>query len=242
MFKTFYGASHRYHLEPEAVVAPAPVVSRRVTFQRRIGTVSQVRGDMRALDVVIALAALILVAPLMLMIVIAIRRSGGPALFRQARIGRGGKTFTCLKFRTMHVDSDAILERLLRDDPDARAEWERDRKLRCDPRVGKTGSFLRKTSLDELPQLFNVLFGSMSIVGPRPIVASERIRYGRYFDAYCRVRPGITGLWQISGRSATTYRRRIACDVAYVRSKCHMVDLRIIAQTIPAVCFARGAY
>ena len=196
----------------------------------------------RGLDVVLALSAIVFFAPLMILIALVIRMSGGPVLFRQSRVGRGGVVFTCLKFRTMHVDSDAILEQVLARDPVARAEWARDRKLRDDPRVIRFGSLLRKASLDELPQFFNVLAGTMSIVGPRPIVPAECFRYGRYFNAYCQVRPGITGLWQISGRSSTTYRRRIACDVAYVRSKSALRDVQIILKTIPAVFLGRGAY
>ncbi|WP_375396504.1 sugar transferase [uncultured Sphingomonas sp.] len=196
----------------------------------------------RALDICIALLAIAFFAPLMLVVALAVSWSGGPVFFRQSRIGRGGIPFTCLKFRTMHVDGDEMLARLLAENPLALSEWERDRKLVCDPRVTAVGAILRKTSLDELPQLFNVLRGSMSIVGPRPIVDAEVLRYGRYFDAYCRVRPGITGLWQISGRSGTSYRRRVACDVTYVRSKSAYRDVQIIMKTIPAVCLARGAY
>lgn len=196
----------------------------------------------RAFDVAVALCALALFAPLMLLIVLLVRLSGGPVLYRQTRIGLGGRSFTCLKFRTMLVDGDAILGRVLARDAEARAEWERDRKLRNDPRVTMVGRFLRKTSLDELPQLLNVLDGSMSVVGPRPIVQAEAYRYGRYFGDYCRVRPGITGLWQISGRNATTYRRRIACDVAYVRTKSLIRDFGIVLNTIPTVCLGRGAY
>ncbi|WP_375401950.1 sugar transferase [uncultured Sphingomonas sp.] len=196
----------------------------------------------RAIDIVIALAALAFFAPLMILVALTIILSGGPVLYRQRRVGRGGALFTCFKFRTMHTDADGILARVLEDDPVARAEWDRDRKLRNDPRIIKVGSVLRKTSLDELPQILNVLNGSMSIVGPRPIVQAESHRYGRYLATYCRVRPGITGLWQISGRNGTSYRRRIACDVTYVRSKSAMGDVRILFKTIPAVCLARGAY
>lgn len=196
----------------------------------------------RAFDVAVALGALAFFAPLMLIIALLVRLSGGPVLYSQVRLGRGGRPFTCFKFRSMRVDGDDILRRVLTRDPLARAEWERDRKLRNDPRITVVGRLLRKTSLDELPQLFNVLDGSMSIVGPRPIVQAEAYRYGRYFGAYCRVRPGITGLWQISGRNATTYRRRIACDVAYVRTKSLLRDVQIVLSTIPTVCLGRGAY
>lgn len=196
----------------------------------------------RTIDISVALSALVFFAPLLVIIAVIIRLSGGAALFGHRRLGLGGKTFTCLKFRTMHVGADQILADILVVDPSARLEWERDRKLRRDPRVSRFGAMLRKTSLDELPQLFNVLTGSMSVVGPRPIVQAEACRYGRYFNEYCQVRPGITGLWQISGRNETTYRRRVACDVAYVRSRSPLKDLQIMAKTIPAVCLRRGAY
>ncbi len=196
----------------------------------------------RVLDVAVSLLAIVFLAPLMILIGLAIAASGDPVLYRHRRLGKGGRTFDCLKFRTMHADSHAILMQHLAENPAARAEWDRDHKLRRDPRVGKVGALLRKTSLDELPQLFNVLAGEMSLVGPRPIVEAEAFRYGRYFTDYCRVRPGITGLWQISGRNSTTYRRRVACDVAYVRSRSTLKNINIMVRTIPAVCFARGAY
>lgn len=179
----------------------------------------------------------------MLVIVVAIKLSSrGPVYFSQARLGRGGRTFSCIKFRTMRVDSEAILSVLLANDSSVRVEWERDQKLRNDPRVFAIGGLLRRTSLDELPQLFNVLIGDMSIVGPRPIIEAEAFRYRRYIADYFTVRPGITGLWQVSGRNHTTYRRRVACDVAYVRTKSASNDLRIMALTVPTVLLARGAY
>ncbi|WP_425228645.1 sugar transferase [Sphingomonas sp.] len=196
----------------------------------------------RLLDIVVALAALVFLAPFMTIIALAVWSSGDPILFRHQRIGKGGRSFSCLKFRTMHVNGDALLADLLEHDADARAEWMLYHKLRRDPRVSRVGAFLRKTSLDELPQLFNVLAGTMSIVGPRPIVQAEAGRYRRYFHTYCQVRPGITGLWQISGRNTTTYRRRVACDVAYVRGKSAVGDLRIILRTVPAVFMGHGAY
>ncbi|MDP1987683.1 sugar transferase, partial [Phenylobacterium sp.] len=150
----------------------------------------------RFLDVVIALAVLLFIAPLMLVIAGLIKlQDGGPALFRQARIGQGGEAFYCLKFRTMVTDAEVRLNALLARDPEARREWELDHKLRKDPRITALGAFLRKSSLDELPQLFNVQKGEMSLVGPRPIVTAEIPRYGRWFAHYCAVRPGVTGLW-----------------------------------------------
>ena len=197
----------------------------------------------RLLDIVIAVAALVFFLPLMVMIALAILvTGGGPIFFVQARVGRNGVEFRCFKFRTMSNDAEAILAAVLNSNADAYAEWSRFHKLRDDPRVGRLGAILRKTSLDELPQLFNVLRGDMSVVGPRPIVAKEASRYGRYFVSYCAVRPGITGRWQVSGRNDTTYRRRVACDVVYSRNKSAGNDLKIIFKTVPVVLFARGAY
>lgn len=227
-------APHEY-IEPEAGVADP-------SRARRLANVRNGERFGRALDALIAIAGLVFVAPLMLVVVMLIASSGGPILFRHERIGRHGKLFGCLKFRTMRVDSDRLLADLLSSDSAARMEWALDHKLRRDPRITAIGGFLRKTSLDELPQLFNVIGGSMSIVGPRPIVPGEAVRYGRHIRSYCRVRPGITGLWQISGRNTTSYRRRVACDVRYVRTKSLVNDLKIMFGTIPAVCVARGAY
>jgi exopolysaccharide production protein ExoY len=215
-----------------------PIIS---TVVGEIPSVASRRAN-HLLDTSIAIAALIVFGPLMLLIAGAIKVSSkGPILFRQDRLGEGGQKFQCLKFRTMRTDAEAILAALLAD-PVARAEWDRDHKMRDDPRITLIGRILRKTSLDELPQIFNVLLGEMSIVGPRPIVAAEVGRYGSYIHAYYSVRPGITGLWQVSGRNHTTYRRRVACDVTYARSHSARGDFVIIARTIPAVLLARGAY
>jgi exopolysaccharide production protein ExoY len=199
--------------------------------------------EARVLDVLGAICLIILFAPLMVFVAIAVFvASPAPVLFKQQRIGRGGKPFVCLKFRTMARDAEERLDELLRRDPVARAEWERDHKLRNDPRIVGIGGFLRKSSLDELPQLFNVLFGDMSLVGPRPIVHQEIGRYGRYFEHYCAVRPGITGLWQISGRNDVCYRRRVAFDVIYVRRSTARDNMRILLLTLPMVLAARGSY
>jgi lipopolysaccharide/colanic/teichoic acid biosynthesis glycosyltransferase len=191
----------------------------------------------------LALIALVAFAPLMLMVatlVAAERR--GPVLFRHTRIGLDGKEFRLLKFRSMHIHGDAILAAHIAANPAAAQEWAQDHKLRDDPRVSGLGTFLRKSSLDELPQLFNVLNGEMSIVGPRPIVQSEVARYGRFFKCYCSVRPGITGIWQVSGRNNVSYRRRILMDALYARRKCVVLDLKLILATIPAVLARRGSY
>jgi lipopolysaccharide/colanic/teichoic acid biosynthesis glycosyltransferase len=142
----------------------------------------------------------------------------------------------------MAIDAEQRLAALLAQDPLARAEWERDHKLRNDPRVTRLGVFLRKTSLDELPQLFNVLRGEMSLVGPRPIVDAEVAKYGRRFANYCAIKPGITGLWQVSGRNDTSYRARVAMDCVYARQRNVVMDGMIIAATVPAVLMRRGSY
>lgn len=182
-------------------------------------------------------------APLMVLIALGIMISSkGPVLFKQERIGRGGKKFTCYKFRTMQVDAQARLEKLLETCAASRFEWAKDQKLKNDPRIHAFGEFLRKSSLDELPQLFNVLKGDMSLVGPRPIVENEIQKYGRYFAHYCAVRPGITGLWQISGRNDVAYRRRVAFDVIYVRKGRVADNVKILLQTVPVVLAAKGSY
>lgn len=171
-----------------------------------------------------------------------IRRDGGPALFRHPRVGLGGVTFSCFKFRSMVIDADARLARLLASDPVAAAEWETRRKLPRDPRITRIGAFLRRTSLDELPQLLNVLRGEMSLVGPRPVVREELDQhYGPATEAYCRTRPGLTGLWQVSGRSDTTYAERVQLDTRYVNEWSLALDLWILLRTIPAVLQRRGA-
>lgn len=197
----------------------------------------------RVLDILVAGAALLFLSPLMLTFSAVIRlQDGGPAIYRQARVGRGGRLFYCLKLRTMVVDSDARLQALLESERAAREEWERDHKLRKDPRITKLGLFLRKSSLDELPQLLNVLRGEMSLVGPRPIVPAEINRYGRHFRHYCGVRPGITGLWQVGGRNNVSYRRRVAMDTFYARHKSFKLDLIVLLRTIPAVLLRDGSY
>ena len=196
-----------------------------------------------ALNVMVALLALVFLLPVMLFVALAVfAQDGGPILFAHRRIGLNGRTFPCLKFRSMAVDAEERLAALLASDPTARAEWEADHKLRRDPRVTHLGAFLRKTSLDELPQLINVLRGEMSLVGPRPIVEAEVPKYGRRFRNYCQVKPGITGLWQVSGRNDTSYRTRVALDCVYARRRNIGLDAYIIAATVPAVLTRRGSY
>jgi Undecaprenyl-phosphate galactose phosphotransferase WbaP len=199
------------------------------------------QGAKRCFDVIIASVMILILSALMLALAWMVRRDGKPALYRHKRIGVGGKSFYCIKFRSMVADADGILADLLMRNPDARAEWAATQKLRHDPRITPVGRFLRKTSLDELPQLLNVLRGEMSLVGPRPIVASETQFYGDHIAEYYAARPGITGLWQVSGRSDTTYERRVALDVSYVRNWSLGNDIVILLKTLPVVLLRRGA-
>jgi lipopolysaccharide/colanic/teichoic acid biosynthesis glycosyltransferase len=170
-----------------------------------------------------------------------VRRDGGPVFFRQSRVGAGGRMFRCIKFRTMHVDAEKQLKRVLVTDPAAAEEWAASQKLSNDPRVTKIGRFLRRSSLDEMPQLFNVLRAEMSLVGPRPIVPAEIERYGGDIEYYYEARPGLTGLWQVSGRSDASYASRVKLDVWYVRNWTLWHDIAILFKTIPAVFLQRGA-
>jgi lipopolysaccharide/colanic/teichoic acid biosynthesis glycosyltransferase len=189
-----------------------------------------------------ALVILLLLIPLFAIICIAIFiQDGGPILFGHQRIGHGGRSFTCLKFRTMAKDAEARLAALLAEDATARAEWALDFKLRKDPRVTPLGDLLRRSSLDELPQLLNVIRGEMSLVGPRPIVLAEAPRYGWRIRKYYAVKPGITGLWQVSGRSDVSYRRRVAMDSLYVCRKSVLLDCWLLVLTFPAVLLRRGS-
>ena len=196
----------------------------------------------RAFDVVGALGLLLLFGPLMLAVALLITLDGGPAMFGHRRIGADGRSFTCWKFRSMVVNAREVLEELLARDPDARAEWEATRKLRNDPRITAIGRFLRRTSLDELPQLFNVLTGEMSLVGPRPIVAEEVPRYHACFPFYRLCRPGLTGLWQVSGRNDVDYVRRVQLDTAYVLGWSLWGDIRILLRTVGVMISGKGAY
>jgi Undecaprenyl-phosphate galactose phosphotransferase WbaP len=197
----------------------------------------------RALDIIGAGLGLVVLSPFFLIVALMVRADGGPAFFAHQRVGRGGKLFGCMKFRSMVIDSQARLEALLANDPAARAEWEATRKLKNDPRITRIGRFLRSTSLDELPQLINVLRGEMSLVGPRPVQEAEIDRYyGASAAHYMAVRPGITGLWQVSGRSETSYESRVALDVAYVSRPSMIADLTILLRTPVAVLSRRGAH
>jgi exopolysaccharide production protein ExoY len=206
--------------------------------QRPIGL-----GTKRTIDILLALFGIFLFAPLLIICFIAvIATSPGPALFRHRRVGFNGKPFNCLKFRTMATDAPERLQQVLESDPTAAAEWATNYKLRYDPRITIMGAILRKSSLDELPQLFNVLRGDMSIVGPRPITDDELARYSSSAGAYIACRPGITGLWQISGRSTTTYSKRVACDAYYAQNWSLSLDAKILVVTLPALLLTDSAY
>ena len=189
----------------------------------------------RLIDIVVALSTLILMAPVLCLAAAGVRLTlGGPVLFTQRRIGFGGRPFLCYKFRTM-AGGDEVLYRHLESDLEAAREWQETQKLRKDPRVTRFGHLLRKSSIDELPQLINVLRGEMSCVGPRPVLAPELDRYGTYAHEYMAARPGLTGLWQVKGRNRLTYRDRVALDRFYVRKWSIGLDLMILLRTIPAV-------
>lgn len=197
----------------------------------------------RSMDVVFAAFGIALVFPFACLIAVAILfESGGPALFSQDRIGRAGRRFRLWKFRTMVQDADEVLARHLTEHPAAAAEWNAHQKLRRDPRVTRMGRFLRRTSLDELPQLWNVLLGDMSLAGPRPIVESEIRHYGAAFPLYALAYPGLTGLWQVSGRNNVSYKRRVELDVEYVRNWTAGLDLKLFLQTFRVVLRGTGAY
>jgi exopolysaccharide production protein ExoY len=188
----------------------------------------------RVFDIIAASALLIVLTPLFLLLAYLVALgSPGPMLFRHRRVGLGGAEFDCLKFRTMQVDAERKLKAFLASNPEAAAEWQRDRKLRKDPRINMIGKFLRKTSLDELPQLLNVLRGEMSLVGPRPVVRDELKMYGDRSAFYLAARPGITGLWQTSGRNSTTYERRTQLDAHYVASWTFLGDIVLLVKTVP---------
>jgi exopolysaccharide production protein ExoY len=196
----------------------------------------------RVFDVAAAIGLLVFLAPLLLILAVAVSRDGGPVLFGHRRIGAGGQPFICWKFRSMVVNAEAALQRTLATDPEARREWERDFKLRNDPRVTRLGRFLRKSSLDELPQLFSVITGEMSLIGPRPIVADEITRYGAGFSDYAACRPGLTGLWQVSGRNDVDYAERVAIDSRYARNWSFVQDVSILFRTVGVVLRRSGAY
>lgn len=196
----------------------------------------------RIFDILGAAILGIVFSPLIVAVAILLRREGGAVIFRHRRIGRNGQAFDCLKFRSMVPNADRVLRDLLEQRPELKAEWLRDHKLRVDPRITSVGRFLRRTSLDELPQLWNVIRGEMSLVGPRPVVREELLRYGRHLHRYLSTRPGVTGMWQVTGRNNTDYRRRVVLDVYYVRRQNLLLDFYILVKTTHVVLGGNGAY
>jgi exopolysaccharide production protein ExoY len=195
----------------------------------------------RLLDIVGALTLGLLLSPLLLVVALTLARDRGPIIFSHSRTGRHGRMFGCLKFRTMVPNAEQALRELLHQNPDLQREWMRNQKLRNDPRVTAIGHFLRRTSLDELPQLWNVLKGEMSLVGPRPVVPEEWQRYGHRLATYLAAKPGVTGLWQVMGRSDSCYRRRVAFDSYYIRKRSFLMDCYILLRTVSVVLRGRGA-
>jgi len=199
----------------------------------------------RSGDILFSLTVLTLGSPVFLALALLVKiTSRGPVFYVQQRVGRDYRSFGCIKFRTMRRDADRILSRLLSESPDLQEEFRNDFKLRNDPRITRLGRFLRRSSLDELPQFLNVVRGEMSVVGPRPIVRQELPRYGDRMEEVLAVRPGLTGLWQVSGRNNLSYDERVALDLRYARHRSVWMDLRIIARTIGVILDPRdrGAY
>ena len=200
------------------------------------------RAAERGLDIVCAIGLGLVFSPVIAASFIALGLSDGPVLFSQPRLGRGGRVFQVYKFRTMVPNAPQVLQDLLDGNPALRAEWDVSFKLKDDPRVTPIGRFLRKTSLDELPQLWNIIKGDMSLVGPRPIEPFEIEKYGRYARHYFAQRPGLTGLWQVSGRSDSSYERRVVLDAYYSRHRSLLMNLQIILKTVRVVLTGNGAY
>ena len=224
------------------ISAPPSALPARILIrqQNRTGRIFKRTGD-----ILFSLTVLSLGSPVFILMATLVRLSSpGPVFYVQKRVGRGYRRFGCIKFRTMRPNADRVLARVLSADPELRAEFERDFKLRQDPRITWIGRWLRRTSLDELPQFLNVLRGEMSVVGPRPIVDKELTRYGPYMDEVASVRPGLTGLWQVSGRNNLSYKKRVKLDLAYSRGRSFSLDLAIILRTFGVLLLPmdRGAY
>lgn len=236
---------------PNLVAVPMSNVTAESFFDAKI-MVLHIRNNLaspwnqmlkRLFDIVATICGGILISPILLAIAFWVYHdSPGPVIFKHRRVGRNGKEFNCYKFRSMCVNSKEVLEHLLATDPEAKAEWDKEFKLKNDPRITKSGAFLRKTSLDELPQLWNVLKGEMSLVGPRPIVQAEVPRYGKYIKEYYSVLPGITGMWQTSGRSDIDYPERVHMDSWYVHNWSVWLDMVLLWRTVAVVLSHKGAY
>ncbi|MGE5571015.1 MAG: sugar transferase [Rhodospirillales bacterium] len=227
------------------LVRPAPVYGApALVIQQRTGLLRPgLQRFKRVFDVIFALLLGLIALPAGLLIAAAIViDSRGPVFFTHTRIGKGNRRFRLWKFRSMITNADEALDEYLRAHPGLALEWRLTHKLRNDPRVTRVGRFLRKTSLDELPQIWNILRGDMSMVGPRPIVEAEIPKYGAAFALYSRVLPGLTGLWQVSGRNDTTYRERVELDSRYIRNWTPLVDFGVLLKTVKVVLGGRGAY
>jgi exopolysaccharide production protein ExoY len=235
-FRSRQGAAERFR-------ATEARLTHRIINRRLAKKVRAANGvAKRAFDLIVASAALLFFSPAILTIILLIKVTDpGPILFRHTRVGRRGERFDCLKFRTMATDSEEQLAHILLTDPIAAEEWQNGQKLSNDPRITRLGRILRKSSLDELPQLFNVLRGEMSVIGPRPITRAELNRYGKDRRYYLLVRPGMTGLWQVSGRSSTGYDKRIGYDREYLEEWSWLGELWILLMTIPAILNTRNA-
>jgi exopolysaccharide production protein ExoY len=254
-FRSALGVDRWRSVRRTSVLQPGGSSGRRPaadTGERRQSVVTDARLVMQAkkangiakrcFDIVGAACGLVLLLPVFLTLYVLIRlQDGGPAFYGHKRIGRYGLPFKCWKFRSMVMNGDEVLADYLAKYPSAAAEWQANRKLIDDPRVTPIGAFIRKTSLDEFPQLWNVLKGEMSLIGPRPVVRAELDRYGRDRRYYLLVRPGITGLWQVSGRSDTSYEQRVSLDRRYLEDWTYLQDLSILVNTVPAVLKAEGA-
>lgn len=202
------------------------------------------RAIKRIFDIVFSLSILVLFLPVFAMIALIVAiTSKGAIVYAHIRVGRGGKKFGCYKFRSMYFDADKRLEELLKNNPELKKEWEKNFKLKNDPRITPIGSFLRKTSLDEFPQFWNVLKGDLSVVGPRPVIQDEIVKYyGDKAAFVLSIRPGLTGLWQVSGRSNTSYDVRVLLDEEYINKQSLALDIKLVLKTIPAMLTSRGAY
>ena len=216
--------------------------SQRIAQQDATWTIKRIPSK-RIIDLIFSFFVLFLLAPAFLGIALAIRSSsGGKAIYVQTRLGRGGRVFKCYKFRTMYPDAQRRLPDLLSQNPGLRHEWKTHQKLRDDPRIFPIGKWLRRSSLDELPQFWNVIKGDLSVVGPRPYMVYQKRQLGFLASTILSVRPGITGLWQTSGRNSTTFEERIALDAAYVGRRSLWLDIKLILKTIPKVLFPTDAY
>ena len=233
----------RAEAAPPSSVAAADLASSR-GLRTRVGLSTFGFVLKRVFDLMSVVVILALFGLMMVIIAAMVRMSGGKkVIYGHTRVGRHGRPFQCLKFRSMVSNSDEVLRNLLETDPDARAQWERDFKLKNDPRITKIGRFIRKTSLDELPQLWNVIKGEMSIVGPRPVVQAEFEQYyGGAKEHYLAVPPGLTGLWQVSGRNDLDYAERVELDKAYVERSNVFYDFVIVMRTVKVMIVRRGAY